>query len=136
MPQRLLGCLIFLVVAGQSLLASESDQTPVPWTITSRPPLVEGALTGTWRVIKGEGNAKAVAALPREIRFDSELIDQLPAEGNFKGLDFRSADGSVVRAIYRFSGSTLIVSQSPPDRPRPKGFHAGEVICVWSAERQ
>jgi hypothetical protein len=136
---RKLACVIALLIVqrGNHSVASESRQEPVRWTISDRPIANDaGELSGTWTILKGEGDPKAIAALPREIRFDTETVKILPPEGNFGGLDLPGPDGSVIRAIYRFDGKTLIVSQTQPDRPRPKGFHPGKVISVWRAERR
>lgn len=128
---------VLISLGGNLSLASESQQEPVRWTISDRPTAGDlGELSGTWTILGGEGDPKAIAGLPREIRFDVEAIKILPPEGNFGGLDLPGPEGRVIRAIYRFDGKTLIVSQTQPDRPRPKGFHPGKVISVWRAERR
>jgi hypothetical protein len=137
MDRYLLPMLLTALAAAGACVASESQQEPVGWTISDRPGAGEhGELSGTWHVLKAEGDPKVIAALPREVRFDTDLVRITPREGNFAGLDFLAPDGSVIRAIYRFDGKTLIVSQTQPDRPRPKGFHPGKVISVWHAERR
>src|SRR5688500_18220682 len=109
MHRKLLPSLLLIVAP--SLLGSESErqEEPVRWTVSNRSATMVGELSGTWRVLKADWNPKVVAGLPKEIRFDVDHVDQVPAEGKFAGLDFRSPDGSVVRAIYRFDGKKVIV---------------------------
>lgn len=138
MRQNLLqSCFILVAAAGGACLAKESQEEPVRWTTTEHAAGSDvGELAGTWRLLKGEGDPKVIAALPGEIRFDTDRVRLVPREGNFDGLDFLGPDGAIIRAIYRFDGKKLIVSQTQPGRDRPKGFHPGKVISVWSAERR